>query len=80
MFFETSPVIQSLTLFHPGKSLIPGQGAKSPCTSGPKNQNIKHKQYCNKFNKDFKDGPHKNIFKKRFSFPNLDVMGDASYT
>ena len=30
---------------------IPGQGAKIPHASGPKNQNIKQKQYCNKFNK-----------------------------
>ena len=33
--------------------------------SPPKNQNIKEKQYCNKFNKDFKNGPHqKKFFKK----------------
>ena len=36
----------------------PGLGAKIPHASGPKNQNIKLKQYCNKFNKDFKNGPH----------------------
>ena len=29
---------------------IPGQGAKIPHASRPKNQNIKQKQYCNKFN------------------------------
>ena len=46
---------------------IPGWGAKIPHASRPKNQNIK--QYCNKFNKDFKkNGPHqkkslKNIIK-----------------
>ena len=45
---------------------IPGQGAKIPHASWPKNQNIKQKQYCNKFNKDFKNGPHqKKIFKKQ---------------
>ena len=27
--------------------------------SWSKNQNIKHKQYCNKFNKDIKKGSHK---------------------
>ena len=27
-----------------------------PC--GQKNQNIRQKQYSNKFNKDFKNGPH----------------------
>ena len=32
----------------------PGQTAKTPHTSQPKNQNRKQKQYCNTFNKDFK--------------------------
>ena len=30
---------------------IPGQEAKIPRSTWPKNQNIKQKQYCNKFNK-----------------------------
>ena len=33
--------------------LIPGWGGKVPYALWPKNQNIKQKQYCNKFNKDF---------------------------
>ena len=33
---------------------VPGQGAKMLHASGPKNQNMEQKQYCNKFNKDFK--------------------------
>ena len=37
-----------------GTSSIPDQGAKIPHASGPKNQNIKQKQYCNKSDKDFK--------------------------
>ena len=37
---------------------IPEWGAKIPHASQPKNQNIKQKQYHNKFNKDFKNGPH----------------------
>ena len=41
-----------------GVGSIPGGGAKIPQSSGPKNQNIKQKQDCNKFNKDFKNGPH----------------------
>ena len=41
-----------------GAVSIPGQGTKVPHASGPKNQNIKQKQYCNKFNKDFKNGLH----------------------
>ena len=41
-----------------GVGLIPGRGAKTPHASQPKNQNMKQKQYYNKFNKDFKNGPH----------------------
>ena len=33
---------------------IPGRGAKIHMPLGQKNQNIKQKQYCNKFSKDFK--------------------------
>ena len=29
-----------------------------PHASRPKEQNIKQKEYCNKFNKDFKNGPY----------------------
>ena len=36
---------------------IPGQGAKNPHGLEPKSQNTKEKQYCNKFNKNFKNGP-----------------------
>ena len=43
---------------------IPGWGAKIPRASRPKNQNVKQKQYCNKFNQDFKNGPHPKKFKK----------------
>ena len=46
---------------------IPAWGAKIPHASRPKNQNIKQKQYGNKFNKDFKNGPHqKKILKNKF--------------
>ena len=33
---------------------IPSQRTKIPHALQPKNQNINQKQYCNKFNKDFK--------------------------
>ena len=42
--------------------LIPGQGAKIPHACWPKNQNVNQKKYCNKFNKDFKNGPHQQKF------------------
>ena len=41
-----------------GVGLIPRRGAKIPHALQPKNQNIKQKQSCNKFNKSFKNGPH----------------------
>ena len=46
-----------------GAGLIPGQGTKFPHALRPKNQNIKQKQYCNKFNKDFKNCPHQKNLK-----------------
>ena len=36
------------------KGSIPGHGAKIQHILWPKTQNIKPKQYCKKFNKDFK--------------------------
>ena len=49
-----------------GEGSIPGWGAKTPHASWPKKQNIKQKQYCKKFNKDFKNGPHpENSLKKK---------------
>ena len=48
-----------------GVGLIPGQWTKISCASGPKNQIMKQKQYCDAFNKDFKNGPHKkNLLEK----------------
>ena len=51
-----------------GAALIPDQEAKIPL--GPKNKNIKQKQYYIKFNKDFENGPHPQkikIFKNCYS-------------
>ena len=44
-----------------GMGLTPGQGVKIPHTLWPKNQNTEQRQYCNKFNRDFKNGPHQKI-------------------
>lgn len=41
---------------HAGDMGLITQGAKIPQTSQLKKNNIKHKQYCKKFNKDFKSG------------------------
>ena len=66
--FPGGPVVKTSPSNARGVGSIPGQGAKIPHASWPKHQNIKQKQYCNKFNKDFKNGPHpppKKILKKK---------------
>ena len=48
-----------------GCGFDPWSEAKIPHALWPKNQNIKQKQCYNKFNKDFKNGPHqKKILRK----------------
>ena len=48
-----------------GVGLISGWGAKIPHALGPKNQSIKQKQYCNKFNKKWSTSKNlkKNLIK-----------------
>ena len=60
--FSGGLVVQILPPTARGAGLIPGRGAKTPHASQLKNQ----EQYCNKFNKDFKNGPHQKILKKYF--------------
>ena len=45
-----------------GAGSIPGRGAGIPHASQSKKQNRKQKQYCNKFKKDFKNGPYQKAF------------------
>ena len=56
--FPGGPVVKTSPSNAEGAGSIPGQGAKILHASGLKKQNIKQKQYCNKFNKEFKNGPH----------------------
>ena len=51
--FPSSPVVKISPSKAGAAASIPGQGDKIPHASWPKSQNIKQKQYCNKFNKDF---------------------------
>ena len=46
-----------------GAGSIPSQGTNIPHDSHSKKQNVK--QYCNKFNKDIKNGPHQKKIKKK---------------
>ena len=64
----TSMTVQQLRLhfsMQRNVGMIPGQGSKIPHVLGTKNQHIKQKQYCNKFNKGFKMVFIKKIFKRK---------------
>ena len=64
--FPGGPVVKTSPSNAGGAGSILGLRAKIPHALRPKNQNMKQKQYCNKFNKDFKNGPHqKKILKKK---------------
>ena len=60
--FPGSSVLKTWPSGAGGVDSIPGWRAKIPHVLGPKQTN-KQKQYCNKFIKDFKNGPHQKIFK-----------------
>ena len=55
--FLGNPVVGTLPSNAKGAGSIPGLGDRIPHALWPKNQNIQQKQCCNKFKKDFKDGP-----------------------
>ena len=59
MDFRGHPVVKTSLSNAGGVGLIPGWGAKISYGLGPENQkHKKQKQYFNKFNRDFKNGPH----------------------
>ena len=64
--FPGDPLVKISPSSGGGAASVPRQGAKNPHASWPKNQNVKQKQCCNKFNKDFINGPHKNSKVKNF--------------
>ena len=51
--FPGGPVVETSPSSPSSAGRVPGQGAKVPRALQPKHQNIKQKQYGNKFNKDF---------------------------
>ena len=53
-----------------GAGSIPGRGAGIPHASWPESQNIEQKQYCSKFNKDFKKKKKKEKNQRRISSTN----------
>ena len=56
--FPGGPVVETLPSNAEGAGLIPGLGAKIPHALWLENQDIRKLKQCNKFNKDFKNGPH----------------------
>ena len=66
--FLGSPAVKTSPSNAGGAGSISGRGAKITHARGQKNKNIEQKQYCNKFNKDFKNCPRqkkkKNLKKK----------------
>ena len=63
--FPGGPVTRILPFNAGGAGLITGYGVKIVHGLWSKNQNIKYKQYCNKFSKDFKKlSTYKTLIKK----------------
>ena len=61
-------MVKTLPFNTEGTCSIPGQGAEIPhalLAKKKKNKTIRQKQYCNKFNKDFKNGSNQKILKKK---------------
>ena len=56
--FPGGPVVKTLPSNTGGVGSIPGWGAKITHALGPKTQNMKQKQYCNKFNRHKKKIVH----------------------
>ena len=69
-------MVKTLPSSAEGTRSIPGRGTKIPNALGPESQNIKQKQYCNKFNKDKKK--KKNQI-KNLSNQKIIVLSKRSY-
>ena len=73
----TSLEVQLLRLHRPmqgtqGRSLVKELRSHTHMPWGQKSENVKQKQYCNKLNKDFKNGPHRKKYwgtKKEIAAP-----------
>ena len=66
------PVVKTSSSNTGGVGSIPGQGDKIPHALWPKSQNIKQKQYCNKCNKDSKNGLPKSTYIEIYTFKHLE--------
>ena len=48
-------------------------GSNDPTNLRAKKPKHRQEQYCNKFNKDFKNGPCKNLLKKEYLASHFDI-------
>jgi len=81
--FSGCPVVKTLSYNAGSAGSISGRGAEIPHASRPENQNIKQKQFCNKFNKDFENGPHqkkKNLKKNTMYAINRGKVANFFFT
>ena len=62
-YFPGGPMGETSPFNAEGTGSIPDPGARLPYALRPTAQTINQKQHCSKFNKDFKNGPHKKILK-----------------
>ena len=62
--FPGGLVVKTLPSNAEGAGSVPGWGSEIPCACDQKTKTEKQEQYCNKLNKDFKNGLHK---KKKLS-------------
>ena len=69
IYFPGGPVVKTWPSNAGGAGPTPSWGAKISYALYPKKQNIRQRQYCNKFNKDFKISPHQKKKKKIVSSP-----------
>ena len=72
-------VVETLPSNAGGEGSIRGWGAKIPHALLPKNQNIKQKQYCNKFSKDFKTVHIKKILKNKQNKTKTEKSGSIVF-
>ena len=66
------PVVKMSPFNAGGEGSTPGQGVKIPRALWAKHQNKKQKQYCHKFDKDFKNGQHKKKKSLKIKTSSLD--------
>ena len=63
--FLGGSVVKTLPSNARGKGSVPGRELRSHNPQGQRKETIEQKQYCNKFKKDFKNGPHPTTTKKK---------------